>query len=139
MLKESREMAGLNRVMIIGNVGRNAEMRYTPNGNPVTSFSVAVSRKWNTPEGDTREDTEWFRIVAWNRLAENCDRLVTKGRKVYIEGRLQTRKYVDKEGIEKQITEVVASNMVLLDSAPKPTIGLEETFSEETEEEEIPF
>ncbi len=133
-------MAGLNKVMIIGNVGRNAEMRYTPNGNPVTSFSVAVSRKWNTPEGETKEDTEWFRVVAWNRLAENCDRLLTKGRKVYVEGRLQTRRY-EKDGVEKQITEVVASSMVLLDSAPKPAAGgAEEPFGEDSElEDEIPF
>src|ERR671939_855785 len=110
---------GLNKVMIIGNVGRDPEMRYTPGGAAVTSFSVAVSRRWTTPENEVRDETEWFNVVAWNKLAETCNQLITKGRKVYIEGRLQTRSWDDREtGQKKYRTEVIASTMLLLDSRP---------------------
>ena len=92
---------GLNKVMIIGNVGRDPEMRYTPGGAAVTSFSVAVSRRWTTPENEVRDETEWFNVVAWNKLAETCNSLITKGRKVYIEGRLQTRSWEGPDGQKK--------------------------------------
>jgi single-strand DNA-binding protein len=113
-------MAGLNKVMIIGNVGRDPEMRYTPAGQAVTSFSVAVSRRWSGGEsGEAREETEWFNVVAWAKLAEQCNQLITKGRRVYIEGRLQTRSWDDKESGQKRYrTEVIASVMLLLDSRP---------------------
>jgi single-strand DNA-binding protein len=112
-------MAGLNKVMIIGNVGRDPEMRYTPSGQAVTSFSVAVSRRWTGNDGQQQEETEWFNIVAWAKLAEQCNQLITKGRRVYIEGRLQTRSWDDKEtGQKKYRTEVVANVMLLLDSRP---------------------
>lgn len=110
---------GLNKVMIIGNVGRDPEMRYTPAGKAVTSFSVAVGRRWTTPENEVRDETEWFNVVAWDRLAETCNQLITKGRKVYIEGRMQTRSWDDREtGQKKYRSEVVASTMLLLDSRP---------------------
>jgi single-strand DNA-binding protein len=107
---------GLNKVMLIGNLGKDPEMKYTPSGVPVTTFSVAVSRSWRTPEGENREETEWFRIVAWRKLAETCNEYLRKGSKVYIEGRLQTRKWQDQQGQDHYSTEVQADEMVMLDS-----------------------
>jgi single-strand DNA-binding protein len=107
---------GLNKVLLIGNLGRDPEMKYTPQGNPMTTFSMAVSRNRRTPEGDWKEETEWFRIVAWQKLAETCNEYLRKGSKVYIEGRLQTREYTGQDGQPRQIVEVVANEMVLLDS-----------------------
>lgn len=108
---------GLNKVMLIGNLGKDPEMKYTPSGVPVTSFSVAVSRQWRTPEGENRDETEWFRIVAWQKLAETCNQYLRKGSKVYIEGRLQTREWQDQQGQKRYTTEVVANEMVMLDRA----------------------
>jgi single-strand DNA-binding protein len=107
---------GLNKVMLIGNLGKDPEMKYTPSGMPVTTFSVAVSRSWRTPEGENREETEWFRVVAWQKLAETCNEYLRKGMRVYIEGRLQTRKWTDQQGQERYTTEVVANEMVMLSS-----------------------
>lgn len=104
----------LNKVMIIGNLGRDPEMRYMPNGKPVTNFSVAVSRRWNTPDGDTREETEWFNIVMYEKLAELSNTYLTKGQKVYIEGRLQTRSWEGQDGQKHQRSEVIANQMIML-------------------------
>lgn len=106
---------GLNKVMIIGNLGKDPEMKYTQQGTPITSFSVAVSRTWKGPDGQTQEETEWFRVVAWERLAEQCNEFLRKGRKVYIEGRLKTREWTAQDGQKRNITEVVATSMILLD------------------------
>ena len=137
-------MAGLNKVMIIGNVGRDPEMRYTPSGQAVTSFSVAVSRRWTGNDGQPQEETEWFNIVAWAKLAEQCNQLITKGRRVYIEGRLQTRSWDDREtGQKKYRTEVVANVMLLLDSRPPGGGGGPRDESgfptDEVEPDDIPF
>jgi single-strand DNA-binding protein len=105
---------GLNKVMIIGNVGREPEMRYTPSGRPVTSFSVATSRTWTSAEGERREETEWFNVVAWGNLAEICKTHLTKSQQVYIEGRLQTRGWEDENGKKHFRTELVANEMILL-------------------------
>ena len=107
---------GLNKVMLIGNLGKDPEMKYTPSGVPVTSFTVAVNRSWRTPEGENREETEWVRIVAWQKLAEVCNEYLRKGSKIYIEGRLQTREWQDAQGQKRYTTEVVANEMVMLDS-----------------------
>lgn len=107
---------GLNKVMLIGNLGKDPEMKYTPSGQPVTTFSLAVSRSWRTPEGENRDETEWFRVVAWQKLAEVCNEYLRKGSKVYLEGRLQTRKWQDQQGQERTMVEVVASEMMMLDS-----------------------
>ncbi|MEJ5224572.1 MAG: single-stranded DNA-binding protein [Anaerolineales bacterium] len=104
----------LNKVMIIGHLGRDPEMRYTPSGRPVTTFTVATSRSWNTVDGERHTETEWFNIVAWGNLAEICKQYLTKGQQVYIEGRLQTRKWDDKEGNRHYTTEVVAQEMMML-------------------------
>ena len=107
-------MRGLNRAQIIGNLGRDPEMRYTPNGKPVTSFTVAVSRTWIKPEGDRAEKTEWFNIVAWDRLAEICSQHLVKGSLVYVEGRLETRTW-ETDGQKHFRTEIVANEVIMLD------------------------
>lgn len=106
---------GLNKVMLIGNVGRDPEMRFTASGKPVTSFSVAVSRRWTAPDGKRREETEWFNVVAWGNLAEICDRYVSKSQQVYVEGRLQTRSWENQQGMRQYRTDVVASEVTVLD------------------------
>ena len=105
---------GLNKVMVIGNMGRDPEMRYTPSGKPVTSFSLASSRSWTTPDGERREETEWFNVVAWGGLAEICNQKLFKSQQVYVEGRLQTRSWEDDNGHRHFRTEVVASDMIIL-------------------------
>jgi single-strand DNA-binding protein len=106
---------GLNKVMIIGGLGSDPEMRYTPSGKPVTSFSVAVSRGWRTSEGERKEATEWFNVVSWGNLAEICNQHLHKGSQVYIEGRLQTRNWEDATGTRHFRTELVANEMIILD------------------------
>jgi single-strand DNA-binding protein len=100
--------------MIIGRLGRDPEMRYTPSGKPVTTFSVAVSRNWNTSDGERRSETEWFNVVAWGNLAEICKEYLTKGHQVYIEGRLQSRHWDDEKGNKRTSVEIVASEMIIL-------------------------
>ena len=114
---------GLNKVMIIGNLGRDPEMRYTPQGKPVTSMTLAVNRNWTTSEGERREETEWFNVVAWGDLAEVCNKYLTKGQRVYFEGRLQTRSWESQDGQKHSRTEVVASEMLMLDSRAKEADG----------------
>jgi single-strand DNA-binding protein len=106
---------GLNKVLIIGALGSEPEMRYTPSGKPVTSFSVAVSRGWRTSEGERKEATEWFNVVSWGNLAEICNQHLRKGSQVYIEGRLQTRSWDDASGTKHFRTELVANEMIILD------------------------
>ena len=107
----------LNKVMLIGNLTRDPELRYTPQGAAVCSFSVATNRSWMPAEGgERREETEFHRIVAWNKLGELCSQLLTKGRKVYVEGRLQTRSWQTADGQNRQTTEIVITDMNLLDS-----------------------
>lgn len=105
---------GLNKVQIIGHLGKDPEMRYTPSGKPVTTFTVAVSRSWNSADGERHNETEWFNVVAWGTLAEICKQYLVKGQQVYVEGRLQTRRWDDKEGIKHTSVEIVASEMMML-------------------------
>jgi single-strand DNA-binding protein len=128
---------GLNKVMIIGNLGRDPEMRYTPSGKPVTTFSVATSRTWSTSDGEKREETEWFNVVAWSSLAEICKQYLTKGQHVYIEGRLQTRHWDDQEGNKHTSVEIVANEMIIL--SERRETGESSAESESNEEEEFPF
>ena len=102
-------MAGVNKVILVGNLGRDPEVRYTPSGQAVANFSIAVSENWTDKQGQKQERTEWVRIVVWGKTAENCGEYLSKGRQVYIEGKLQTREYTDKEGVKKYSTEVVAN------------------------------
>lgn len=106
----------LNKVQIIGRLGADPEMRYTQQGNAVTSFRVASSRTWKKADGNSEEETEWFRVVAWNRLGEVCGEYLRKGSRVYIEGRLKTRSWQDDSGQTRYMTEVVAEDMIMLDS-----------------------
>ena len=110
-------MANLNKVQIIGNLGQDPEMRFTANGRAVSTFNVAVNRSYTTQDGERREETEWVRVVAWARLAELVSQYLTKGRLVYVEGRLQTRQWEDKEGQRRYTTEVVAQDVQFLDRA----------------------
>jgi single-strand DNA-binding protein len=111
-------MAGsLNKVLLIGNVGRDPEMRYLASGEAVTTFSLATNRRWTGDDGQPREQTEWHAVVAWRKLAEQCNDYLARGRLVYVEGRLQTRSWDDPAtGVKRYRTEVVAERMVLLDS-----------------------
>ncbi len=104
----------LNKIMLIGNLGRDPEMNYTPSGVAVTKFSLAVSRTYKASSGEKRDETEWFNVVAWNKLAETCNTYLHKGNKVYIEGRLTTRKYTDKNGVERTAVDVIANEMEML-------------------------
>jgi single-strand DNA-binding protein len=106
----------LNKIMLIGNLGRDPELNVTQEGTPVTKFSLAVNRNTKTSTGERKEETEWFNIVAWNKLAETCERYLHKGSKVYVEGRLQTRKYTDRNGVERTAIDVIANDMKMLDS-----------------------
>lgn len=107
----------LNKVMIIGNVGRDPELRYTTSGKPVATFSVATNRLRKDEDGQPQEETEWFNLVTWGRLAEIAHQYLVKGRKVYAEGRLQTRSWEDAEGQTRYRTEVVVDQMLMLESA----------------------
>lgn len=106
----------LNRVQLIGNLTRDPELRYTPNGTAVCSFGLATGRSWTTEAGEKREETEFHRIVSWNKLAELCSQFLVKGRKVYVEGRLQTRSWTGQDGAQRTTTEIVIDDMILLDS-----------------------
>jgi single-strand DNA-binding protein len=107
-------MAGLNKVILIGNLGRDPELRYTPGGSPVAEFSLATNDKWKDKEGNPQERTEWHNIVAWGRQAEICGEYLNKGRQVYVEGRIQTRSWDDKDGNKRYKTEVVARQVLML-------------------------
>jgi len=104
----------LNKCMVIGNLGADPEMRYTANGNAVTTFNVATSRRFTDNSGERREETEWFRVVTWNRLAETCAQYLTKGRQVYVEGRLQTRSWEGQDGQKRYTTELIAEEVKFL-------------------------
>jgi len=106
----------LNKVQLIGNLTRDPELRYTPTGAAVCTFGLATNRTWKTESGERKEATEFHRVVTWNKLAELCAQLLFKGRKVYVEGRLQTREWTSQEGTPRQTTEIVISDMLILDS-----------------------
>ncbi|NRF71382.1 single-stranded DNA-binding protein [Aquincola sp. S2] len=112
-------MPSLNKVMLIGNLGRDPEVRYTPNGSTVCNFSIATTRAWKNKEsGERQEETEWHRIVLFDRLAEVAGEYLKKGRSVYIEGRLRTRKWTDKDGVERFTTEIYGEQLQMLGSRP---------------------
>ena len=107
----------VNKVILIGNLGRDPELRHTASGKAVATFGVATNRSWTGPDGSPQEETEWHNIVAWDRLAEICQQYLQKGRKVYIEGRIQTRSWDDRQtGQKRYMTEIVANQMIILDA-----------------------
>lgn len=135
---------GLNKVMIIGNLGKAPEMRYTPSGRPVTTFSVATNRSWKSPNGEHRSETEWFKVVAWGKLAEICNEYLNTGQQVYVEGRLKTRQWEDKEGQQRSSVELIANEMTMLGDRREKTQN-DDNSSKNTntltdvEEDEFPF
>lgn len=127
----------LNRVQLIGNLTRDPELRYTPSGSAVCTFSIATNRAWTTDSGEKKEEVDFHRIVAWRKLAELCSQFLVKGRKVYVEGRLSTRSYTGQDGQQKTITEIVIDDMILLDNKGNAEAGsyhAEETGTKEKEE-----
>lgn len=114
----------LNKVQLIGNLTRDPELRYTPSGAAVCTIGLATNRSWMTESGEKKEETEFHRIIAWNKLAELCSQLLVKGRKIYIEGRLRTNSWTAQDGTQKNITEIVIEDMILLDSK-RPVSGEE--------------
>src|SRR3989338_3686950 len=116
----------LNRAQLIGNLTRDPELRYTPNGTAVCSFSIATNRSWTTDTGEKKDEAEFHRIVAWNKLAEICSQFLVKGRKVYVEGRLVTRSWNAQDGTQRNTTEIVISDMILLDSRRPEEVKREE-------------
>src|SRR5260370_32038768 len=117
----------LNKIMLIGNLGRDPELNVTSDGTPVTKFSLAVNRNYKSSTGERKEETEWFNIVAWRQLAETCERYLHKGSKVYIEGRVTQRKYTDKNGLERMSVDVTITDMEML--TPKSASSGSESYS----------
>ena len=132
-------MPSLNKVIIIGNIGGEPEMRFTPNGKPVTSFRVATNWISTTPEGERKQETEWFSVVTWNKLAEQCNQFLAKGRLVYAEGRIHTRTWESQDGQQHSRTEVIANKVIFLDRrglTPLPGEKVEEGSGAEDKLEE---
>lgn len=128
----------MNKIMLIGNLGKDPDMSYTPSGKAITKFSLAVNRRMRDAEsGERREETTWFNIVAWDRLAETCNSYLHKGSKVYIEGRMTSRRYTDKDGVERTAWEVTASEMEMLD--PKGAAQTANVGAGETNPDDLPF
>ena len=126
----------LNKVMLIGNVGRDPELKHTPSGIPVTSFNLATTDSWKDRAGNLQEHTDWHTVVAWRGLAEICHKLVRKGARIYVEGKLQTRNFEDKTGVRKYVVEILIDNMLLLDGKrskdsvdDKAGLDIEENFT----------
>src|SRR3954466_13548287 len=153
-------MAGsVNKVILIGNLGRDPEVRYTPSGQAVANFTVATNEAWTDKAGQKQERTEWHRVVVWGKAAENCGEYLSKGRSVYVEGRLQTREWPNKEGAKQYTTEVVANQVLFLqggergqgrgasrggggapDEVGAPPPGMDEgSSSPKAAEDDIPF
>lgn len=124
--------AGVNKVILVGNLGNDPELRYTGAGTPVCNFRVATNEQWYDKEGQKQERTEWHRIVTWAGLAENCGQYLEKGRQVYIEGKMQTRQWEDREGNKRYTTEVVALNVQFLGKRPQGERQEEDTGSHQS-------
>lgn len=122
----------LNKVQLIGNLTRDPELRYTPQGTAVATFGLATNRGWTTESGEKKEDVEYHKIVAWNKLGELCSQLLAKGRKVYVEGRLSTRSWTGQDGVSKSTTEIIIDDMLILDSRREgaPTASNDESYGE---------
>lgn len=124
-------MSGVNKVMLIGNLGKDVELKYTSSGTPVANFSIATSERFTDKQGQKQERTEWHRIVAWGKLAELAGQYLAKGRQVYVEGKLQTRSWDDKNGVKRYTTEVLARSVTFLGSKPQGDRGPDTVSAEE--------
>lgn len=132
-------MAGLNKIMVIGNLGTDPEMRYTPSGQPVTSFRLATTRVYNV-DGERRQETEWFTVVAWARLAEQANQFLAKGRRAYVEGRLRSRSWEGRDGQTRFVNEIIASQILFLDQPSEtPAASGEGAGGDNVEVEDLPF
>ena len=134
-------MASLNKIMVIGNLGTDPEMRFTPSGSQVTSFRLATTRNYTTSEGERRQETEWFTVTTWGKQAETCNQFLAKGRRAYVEGRLRTSSWEGQDGQKRFKTEIVADRVIFLDrpgAAPLPE-ETEEVGAEEIQAEDLPF
>lgn len=113
----------MNKAILIGNLTRDPELKYTPNGTAVCTFGVATNRSWTTTDGQIKEDTQFHRVVAWQKLAELCGKLLTKGKKIYMEGRITYRSFVGKDGQQRSITEIVLDDFIMFDSGKKVDVS----------------
>ena len=132
-------MVGLNRMMVIGNLGTDPEMRYTPNGNPVTSFRIATTRTYTSSDGERQQDTEWFTVVAWNQLAELCNQYLSKGRRAYVDGRLHSHSWEGNDGQTRFRNEIIADRVLFLDRQPSGESATEDQGPSPLEAEDLPF
>jgi single-strand DNA-binding protein len=134
-------MASLNKIMVIGNLGTDPEMRFTPSGNQVTSFRLAATRNYTTSEGERRQETEWFTVTTWGKQAETCNQFLAKGRRAYVEGRLRTSSWEGQDGQKRFKTEIIADRVIFLDrpgAAPLPE-ETDEAGVEEIQADDLPF
>lgn len=134
-------MASLNKIMVIGNLGTDPEMRFTPSGSQVTSFRLAATRNYTTSEGERKQETEWFTVTTWGKQAETCNQFLAKGRRAYVEGRLRTSSWEGQDGQKRFKTEIVADRVIFLDrpgAAPLPD-ETEELGTEDIQAEDLPF
>ncbi|MDP6647733.1 MAG: single-stranded DNA-binding protein [Dehalococcoidales bacterium] len=136
-------MVSVNKIIIIGNLGGEPEMRFTPNGRPVTSFNVATNWRYTTADGERREETEWFTVVTWGRLAEQCNQFLNKGRLVYVEGRLHTHSWESQDGQKHSRNEIIANRVSFLDrqavALSPDEKAAESTGGDEIEPDDLPF
>ena len=132
-------MAGLNKMSVIGFLGTDPEMRYTPNGNPVTSFRIATSRSYTSSDGERHEETEWFTVVAWNQLAEVCNQYLSKGRRAYVDGRLRSSTWQGQDGQTRFRNEIVAERVLFLDRAQGGPGSPEGEGESPLDEDSLPF
>ena len=140
-------MVSLTKIMLIGNLGTDPEMRFTPSGTPVVSFSLATNRAYTASDGERRQETEWFRVSAWRKQAESCNQFLTKGQRVYVEGSLRTRTWEDRDGQKRVTLEVNADRVLFLDKQALAPLPGEETpveapvegAEEDVEPEDLPF
>ena len=132
-------MVGLNKMTVIGNLGTDPEMRYTPNGNPVTSFRIATTRIYTSADGERQQDTEWFTVVSWNQLAELCNQYLSKGRRAYVDGRLHSNSWVGPDGQTRFSNEIIADRVLFLDRQPSSPSATENQDASTLEPEDLPF
>ena len=128
----------INKVVLLGNLTRDPELKYTPAGTAVCTFGIATNRAWTTTDGQTKEEAQYHRIVAWQKLAELCSKLLTKGRKVYLEGRITYRDYTDKNGQPRHITEIVLDDFIVFGDGKRSEKGEEEGMAAHHHEETAP-
>lgn len=126
----------INRIILLGNLTRDPELKYTPAGTAVCTFGLATNRSWTTADGQTKEETQYHRIVAWQKLAELCGKLLNKGKKVYLEGRITYREYTDKNSQQRQVTEIVLDDFIVFSDGKRPA-GTEGTPESETRSNEM--